>query len=80
MKKKKKKSSKKPSRSLVTDTGMRAKTYAMLRTAVEDGITVGYNRAHKHTPTPDREDVKGQIELAVMSEICEYFTFDDEGT
>ena len=63
-----------------TPTGtIRARTYPILARAVEDGIAYGWQRAHKHTDTPDADHVKDQIEQAVMSEICEVFEFDEPG-
>jgi hypothetical protein len=56
---------------------MKANTYKILTDAVERGIQYGWNRAHKHTDTPDDREIRQQIETSVMSEICEYFTFDE---
>ena len=57
---------------------MRAKTYKVLARAVEEGIARGWNRAHKPVENPTEEQVKIAIEEAVLGEICEVFTFDDE--
>jgi len=57
---------------------MRARTYVVLRAAVEDGVAYGYNRAFKHTDTPDEHDVKEAIVQAVLNECCEWFRFDEE--
>lgn len=54
------------------------RAYPVLCRAVEEGIAYGWNRAHKHTGTPGEELIKGEIEKAVITEICETFDFDDE--
>ena len=56
---------------------MKAKTYELLRRCIEDGIEIGWNRAHKHVVTPDPMHIRSEIELHVMNEICEWFTFDE---
>lgn len=57
---------------------MRANEYLILDEAVENGVSYGYERAHKHTDNPDAESIKDAIRLAVMNEICQYFFFDGE--
>jgi hypothetical protein len=56
---------------------VRVKAYDLLRECVENGIAYGWNRARKHVDDPDPETVKGEIEAAVMNEICEWFSFDE---
>ena len=51
--------------------------FAVLARAVEEGVAYGWNRAHKHTPTPPPEAVQQAIEDAVMSEVSVWFSFDD---
>jgi hypothetical protein len=51
--------------------------YLILSECVEDGINLGYTRAHKHTDTPTEQQIKEAIEQAVMTEICQYFLFED---
>ena len=55
---------------------MRAKEYLVLEMAVEQGVTLGWNRAHKHVEHPDEVAIRDHIAEAVTSEICEWFTFD----
>lgn len=56
---------------------MTANEYRLICKCVEDGITDGWNRAHKHQETPSPETIRNQIEIAVMGEICHWFTFPD---
>ena len=57
---------------------MQVKEYSVLVDCVERGVTFGIARAYKHTDTPTPDSIKQQIADAVLLEICEYFTFDDE--
>jgi len=50
----------------------------ILEMAVEEGVRRGYSRAHKHVENPTEGAIIEQIEDAVMSQIYEYFTFDEE--
>lgn len=47
--------------------------YKLVCRAVEDGITAGWYRAHKHTETPGSEEVKWQIESEIMNQLSEIF-------
>jgi hypothetical protein len=49
--------------------------YTLAAEAVEAGIAYGWQRAHKHTDTPDPETIRSEIERAVMNELAERFTF-----
>ena len=57
---------------------LRPKTYRVLEQAVEEGILLGWNRAHKHDDHPHEDNVKNVILANVMSTISEWFYFDDE--
>ena len=57
---------------------MRARAYAILQRAVEEGVAYGYQRAHKHVDSPDGDAIKAAIEQAVMDAICEVFEFEAE--
>jgi hypothetical protein len=57
---------------------MKAKIRVILEMAIEEGVRRGYSRAHKHVETPTEGAIIEQIEDAVMSQIYEYFTFDEE--
>ena len=57
---------------------MKAKTRVILEMAIEAGVRRGYSRAHKHVENPTEGAIIESIEDCVMSEIYEYFTFDEE--
>lgn len=57
--------------------GMRVRVWAILERAVSEGITYGWNRAHKHAEHPDEELLKEQIERAVLAKIEEYFEIEE---
>lgn len=59
--------------------GMKVRAYTVLERAVEEGVAIGWRRAHKHTDEPAEEHVKGEILTAVLNEVSEYFAFDEEG-
>jgi hypothetical protein len=58
-----------------TQRPMVVDTYTLLHDSVALGIVQGWNRAHKHTDTPDADTVQAAIETAVMDRITEYFSF-----
>lgn len=57
---------------------MKAKSYNILVRAIEEGFEYGWNRAHKHLENPSKEVIQNAINDAIINEICEYFSFDDE--
>ena len=57
---------------------MTPKFRVILEQALEEGIRRGYRRAFKHNEDPSEEVICDTIEECVMSQIYEYFTFDDE--
>ena len=54
------------------------KTYPLLEKAIEDGVTYGFRKAHKHDDAPSEFDVRTAIENAVMFQISEAFDFVDQ--
>lgn len=58
---------------------MKVDEYKVLLMCVENGVQLGWNRAHKHSDTPESHYILNCIEEAVTHEILEYFTFDDDG-
>ena len=57
---------------------MKAKSYVILQRAVEEGFKRGWYRAHKHVDTPTPESIEEEVLSAIMGDICDVFTFDDE--
>lgn len=57
---------------------MKANEYKVVEDCVKRGIDTGYRRAFKHTDEPLEENIKMNIEEAVMLEICEYFKFEED--
>jgi hypothetical protein len=57
---------------------MKPKIRVILEQAIEAGVRRGYSRAHKHVENPAEGAIIEHIEEAVMSQIYEYFTFDEE--
>ncbi len=57
---------------------MKPKFRVILNQAIEEGVLLGYRRAFKHNEDPSEEIICETIEECVMSQIYEYFTFDEE--
>jgi hypothetical protein len=57
---------------------MKPKTHVILEMAIEQGIQRGWRLAHKHVENPEEHVIIERINDSVMSEIYEYFTFEDE--
>jgi hypothetical protein len=57
---------------------MKPKIRVILEQAIEDGVRRGYHRAFKHIDSPAEQTILDSIEDCVMSQIYEYFTFDEE--
>lgn len=56
---------------------LRVNTYAVVTRAIEEGIGYGWNRAHKHTATPDEQTIKTEIENAVRNALSEILVYPD---
>jgi hypothetical protein len=54
------------------------KSWPLLCDAVESGIVMGWNHAHKHTDTPRPEQVQEQIAREVLNAISERFHIPDD--
>lgn len=59
---------------------MKPKSWPVLVRCVEEGVQMGWNRAHKHTDHPDEQSILEHIETEVMNAICEAFDFADSGS
>lgn len=50
---------------------LRFNAYEILSRAVETGLELGWNRAHKHTESPDGELIRERQFDAIMCEVSE---------
>lgn len=57
---------------------MKPKFHRIIEDCIEDGVKRGWHRAHKHNENPAVETIHQEIEDAVMSQLVEYFTFEEE--
>ena len=57
---------------------MRAKEYKVLEEAIERGLSIGYQRAYKHSDHPAPADIWAAQSREIMIEVDSYFTFDGE--
>jgi hypothetical protein len=56
---------------------MKPKLHKILETAVEQGVSYGYSRAHKHIENPSEGAIIDSIVEQVMNSLDEWFDFDD---
>ena len=56
---------------------MKPKLIPVLEMCIQNGIRLGWNRAHKHTDKPEDESVFHEIEYAIETEIYEWFDFEE---
>lgn len=54
---------------------MRVRAYDVFHRAVEEGISAGWCRAHKHSDSPGEDTIKDQILTEVINAVSEYFAF-----
>lgn len=57
---------------------LRPKTWVVLETAIEEGVSRGFSRAHKHNDNPSEEDYRRHVQECVLSAICDWFHVDNE--
>lgn len=57
---------------------MKPKIRVILEMAIEEGVRRGWHLAHKHVESPLPSAIMERIEETVMSQIYEYFSFDEE--
>ena len=57
---------------------MKPKTRVILEMAIEQGVQRGWRLAHKYVENPEEHVIIERINDTVMSEIYEYFTFEEE--
>jgi hypothetical protein len=58
---------------------MKPKTYQLLEFAIENGLKLGYRRAHKHNDQPSEEYILEQQKEAILNEIYDWFDFPENG-
>jgi hypothetical protein len=56
---------------------MKPKLHKILETAVEQGVSYGFSRAHKHLENPTEGAIIDSIVEQVMNSLDEWFDFDD---
>ncbi len=54
---------------------MQPKTHQLIEFAIENGLKLGYRRAHKHDNTPSEDYILNQQLEAIMLEIHNWFDF-----
>ena len=59
---------------------MKPKFRRVLETALEEGVRLGYNRAHKHVENPHEDAVVDCIVNDAMNSLYEWFEFPEEKT
>jgi len=52
---------------------MKPKFVVILDQCIKTALNVGWERAHKHTETPTKEQILDRIEMAIWDEIHEFF-------
>jgi hypothetical protein len=57
---------------------MKPKFKTILEIAIDEGVRLGYYRAHKHVENPTPEAIIETIQEHVMSNMYEYFDFPEE--
>lgn len=67
-------------RKLRLDASMRLKAYDIVADAVDQAVSYGWTRAHKHTNEPDECTICDCIFEAVTSALCEIIDFNLQET
>ena len=57
---------------------MKPKVHKILEMAVEQGVSYGYRRAHKHIENPTEGAIIDSVVEQVMNSIDEWFNFEEE--
>ena len=57
---------------------MKPDSYKILNRCVEEGVNCGWHFAHKYDDHPKPDYIRDKIMESVMTEICEYFDFNQE--
>jgi hypothetical protein len=59
---------------------MKPKTYQLLEFAIENGLKLGFNRAHKHNDNPAQDYILDQQLEAIMLEIHNWFDWPENNS
>jgi hypothetical protein len=65
-------------RRLRPQSQLKINTYVVISRAVEEGITRGWYRAHKHIDTPSEPTIKSEIEKEVLNSLTEIISWSDD--
>tara|TARA_R110000803_G_C11884645_1_gene310186 strand:+ start:642 stop:818 length:177 start_codon:yes stop_codon:yes gene_type:complete len=57
---------------------MRIKHFKLIDQIIDSGIEGGWNRAHKHTDTPNEETIKNCIHDSIMLAFEDLFVFEQQ--
>jgi len=63
---------------LVAGGAVRLNAYAVIARAVEEGALAGVRQAHKHTDTPNPEEISDAVLAAVLNSLSEVLDYDNE--
>ena len=61
----------------ITASVLRVNFYSIISDAIDRGIDIGWNHAHKHTDNPGEEMLKQHIFQDIMNELCDILEFDE---
>ena len=56
---------------------MKPKTYPILQLCIENGLAIGWTRAHKHNESPTDDVICAAQLEAIMCEVCELFDMEE---
>lgn len=54
---------------------MKIRWYDLFDTLIDRGLSAGWQRAHKYTDKPDKDEILLAQHSAIMLELCEYIDF-----
>ena len=57
---------------------MKPKFHIVLETAIKQGVSYGYSRAHKHVENPTEGAIIDSIVEQVMNSLDDWFEFEEE--
>ena len=57
---------------------MKPREYPLMMECIERGVSLGLQRARKHTDTPSDDHIRETVQKAVMDEVCEWWQFEPE--